>query len=158
MSTKRVTLLVLILIILSFGGFLVYKKFFSRQKVVTLDQAVQQTNTTQKWEPQTYEQSGISVTVTPVDLSSESKEWKFNVSVDTNSTQLNQDASKVAVLLDDSGKEYRPVRWENMAVYGNHGEGVLIFTSVKPYPQHIKLIMNDINGVQKMFTWILIED
>lgn len=140
------------------GGFLIfYKNNVTKKKTFTTSKISQQINTTQKWESQTYDQSEIKITVTPIDISPESKEWKFNVSIDSNSVELSQDATKVAILLDDSGKEYMSLRWESISTYSNHREGVLIFPPITPYPQHLKLIMNDINGIQKLFTWILEE-
>lgn len=62
----------------------------------------------QQWETKTNDQSAVIVAVTPIDISSQSKEWKFDIVMDTHSVELDQDMTKGAVLIDDFGKEYSP--------------------------------------------------
>ncbi|MEK7219169.1 MAG: hypothetical protein AAB687_00650 [Patescibacteria group bacterium] len=109
-------------------------------------------------ESKTDEQASVTVIVTPSDVSSQSKEWKFDVVMDTHSVELDQDMVKVAVLVDDNGKKYKPLRWEGGEAGGHHREGVLIFTPIIPYPQDIKLIIRDITNIQRSFSWIIIEE
>ncbi len=111
-------------------------------------------NTEQRWEPKTDEQTSINVTITPVDLSVDSQEWKFDVTIDTHSVELDQDMTKSAVLMGDDDEEYKPIRWEG-PTGGHHREGTLLFAPIAPYPQHLKLIINGIGGVQRYFEWIL---
>ncbi len=144
-----------ILVLAFIGGFL----FFYNPKPVSApvqdDFVIKPT--LQQWEPMIDEQENVTVTVTPSDLSWESKEWKFDVAVDTHSIELDQDMAAVAVLTDDSGKEYKALRWEGAEAGGHHREGVLIFDAITPYPQHLKLIIRGIADVDRAFTWTLIE-
>lgn len=137
------------------GGFLI---FYNPKTVSNLSNPTQNnsniSNTPQIWESKIDEQSAVIVTVTPIDILPQSKEWKFNVVMDTHSIELDQDMVKVAVLVDDSGKEYSPNRWQGAPPGGHHREGLLIFTSITPYPQHLKLKIKDIDGAQRMFSWI----
>ena len=115
------------------------------------------TETQQKWESKTDDQASVTVTVTPTLLSAESREWKFDVIMDTHSVELDQDMTEVAILTDDSGKEYSPARWEGAPTGGHHREGTLFFAPITPYPQHLKLNIKDVGGIQRLFSWTLAE-
>ena len=114
-------------------------------------------NNSQKWESKIDDKASVVVTVIPSDLSMESREWKFDVAMNTHSVELDQDIIQVAMLVEDFGKEYKPLRWEGAPAGGHHREGILIFAPITPYPQHLTLIVNDVGGVQRSFTWTLIE-
>ena len=113
--------------------------------------------TPQKWESKTDDQLAVTVTVSPLDISLQSKEWKFDIVMSTHSVELDQDMTRATVLVDDSGKEYSPVKWEGAPAGGHHREGVLSFAPVTPYPQHLTLNIKDIGDVQRSFSWILTE-
>ena len=152
MKKSVITILSLIAFV---GGFLI---FYSPKTVSNPTQNNSDTlNTPQKWESKVDDQASVTVTVTPSDLSAESGEWKFDIVMSTHSVELDQDMTKVAVLVDDSDKEYSPIRWEGAPAGGHHREGVLIFTPVAPYPQDLKLNIKDIGDVQRSFSWILVE-
>src|SRR3989338_3801109 len=108
----------------------------------------------QNLESKTDEQASITVTITPVDISPESKEWKFDVGMSTHSVELDQDMIKVTVLVDDSGKEYKPLVWEG-PTGGHHREGVLIFNKVTPTQKSITLKISSIGDVNRSFNWQL---
>lgn len=113
-----------------------------------------QANTRQKWETKTDDRVSVAVVITPLDLSPQSAEWKFDVGMNTHSVELDQDMTKSAVLIDDKGKEYKPVKWEG-PVGGHHREGVLSFKPVIPASQSIQLKLLDIGGVDRNFIWQL---
>ncbi len=106
----------------------------------------------QKWETNTDEQANVTVIVTPLDLSSQSAQWKFDVVMDTHSVELDQDMTKVAVLIDDQGKEYTPLTWEG-PTGGHHREGTLTFARITPAPKSVELKITGIADVVRSFVW-----
>ena len=114
-------------------------------------------STVQKWESKVDDQASVTITVTPTLLSAESGEWKFDVVLNTHSVELDQDMTEVAVLVDDSGNEYKLLRWEGAPAGGHHREGTLFFAPITPYPQHLKLNIKDVGGIQRLFSWTLAE-
>ncbi|MFA6076574.1 MAG: hypothetical protein WC735_00690 [Candidatus Paceibacterota bacterium] len=154
MNNKTLTILTLALAFL--GGFLFfYRGGPAKQITPVANQANQQVTTTkQGWETKTEEQANVTVVVTPIDLSPNSKEWKFDVGMNTHSVELNQDMTKIAVLVDDQGKEYKPLSWDG-PVGGHHREGVLIFNQITPAPKSVELKISSIGDVVRSFTWQL---
>ena len=152
MKSKIITGLYVIAFI---GGF--FALYFSGpklQKTPVVDQTNQQATTEKNWETKTKDQANVTVVVTPIDLSPNSKEWKFNILMDTHSVELDQDMTKIAVLLDDQGKEYKPLNWDG-PVGGHHREGELIFNQITPIPKSIELKISGIGDVVRKFTWQL---
>ena len=82
---------------------------------------------------------GVTVAVTPQDLSSNARTWDFKIVLDTHSGDLSDDLTKSAVLLDGTGTRHAPVAWEGAAPGGHHREGVLRFNPVTPQPTAIEL-------------------
>jgi len=105
-----------------------------------------------KWEIKTDTQANVTVTVTPLGLSPQSKEWKFSIVMDTHSVELNHDITKSSALIDDQGKEYRPLNWEGL-VGGHHREGVLTFSRITPAPKSVELKIMGIGDVTRSFSW-----
>ena len=135
------------------GGFLIF--YQSRpvgQGTPVTNQTGRQTNSSQKWETKTDDQASITVVVTPLDLSPNSTEWKFDIGMNTHSVELDQDMTTSVVLVDDQGKEYKPLTWEGPAG-GHHREGVLTFNRITPTPKSVKLTISGIGGVVRNFTW-----
>src|SRR3989344_8165684 len=126
-------------IIAFMGGFLIIFLSGPVKQVAPIDNQVnQQPNNSQQWETKTDEHASVTVVVTPIDLSSQSTKWKFNVAMDTHSIELNEDMMESAVLMDEQGREYKPVNWDG-PTGGHHLEGVLTFKRVMPSPQSIEL-------------------
>ena len=151
MNNKTLTILTLALAFL--GGFLFfYRGGPTRELVPVANQVSEQTTTKQTWETKTEEQASVTVVVTPLDLSLDSKEWKFDVGMNTHSVELDQDMTKIAVLVDDQGKEYKPLSWDG-PVGGHHREGVLIFNQITPTPKSVELKISGIGDVIRSFTW-----
>ena len=153
MNNKTLTILTIVLAFL--GGFLFFYRGGPTKKVVPVaNQSNQQTTAKQTWETKTEEQASVTVVVTPLDLSSNSKEWKFDVGMNTHSVELDQDMMKIAVLVDDQGREYKPLSWDG-PVGGHHREGVLIFNQITPNPKSVELKISSIEDVVRSFTWQL---
>ena len=136
------------------GFSILYFSVSTEQKTSAINQANQQTNMKQNWESKIDEQVNVTITVTPVDFSPQSKQWKFNIVMDTHSIELDQDMTKVAILIDDQGKEYKAINWEGPSG-GHHREGALIFSQIIPIPKSIELKISGIGGVVRSFLWQL---
>lgn len=149
------TITIFILALAFIGGFLIF--YNPKPASFPTQSNSDVSDSLQKWEPKIDEQASVTVTVTPSDLGVDSKEWKLDIVMSTHSVELDQDMTAVAVLVDDFGKEYSPVRWEGAPAGGHHREGALIFAPITLYPQHLKLNIKDIGGVQRSFSWTLIE-
>lgn len=137
------------------GGFLIfYQSRPTAQNTPAANQTGQQTNNSQKWETKTDDQASVTVVGTPLDLSSQSTDWKFDIGMNTHSVELDQDMMKSVILVDDQGKEYKPIRWEGPAG-GHHREGVLTFKAITPTPKSVALKISDIGNVVRTFSWEL---
>ena len=153
MNNKTLTILTLVLAFL--GGFLFfYRGGPTKELAPVANQANQQTTTKQTWETKTEEQADVTVVVTPIDLSLNSKEWRFDVGMNTHSVELDQDMTKIAILVDDQGKEYKPISWEG-PVGGHHREGMLIFNQITTNPRSVELKISNIGDVVRSFVWQL---
>lgn len=151
MNKKVITIFTLALVFI--GGFLV----FYNLKTVSTPPSQNNSNvsdTSQKWESKVDDQASVTVTVTPTLISEESGEWNFDVVMDTHSVELDQDMTKVAILIDEQGKEYRVLNWDGSAG-GHHREGILTFTKITPFPKSVELKISDIGGVVRSFIWQL---
>lgn len=102
---------------------------------------------------QTREGGGVTITVTPQNLG-ESEPWSFKVVFDTHTVDLNQDPVQISVLKAD-GKEYTPLAWDGDPSGGHHREGTLKFTAVSPRPKNIELIIKEVGGADRSFSWTL---
>lgn len=154
MNNKTLTIITLALAFL--GGFLFfYRGGPTKELVPVANQANQQVTTKQTWETKTEEQADVTLVVTPLDLSPNSKEWKFDVGMNTHSVELDQDMIKITILVDGQGKEYKPIRWEGAEAGGHHREGVLIFNQITPIPKSVELKISSIGDVVRSFVWQL---
>lgn len=145
---KTITIFVLALAFI--GGFLVFYNPKPVSNPVQENSSVSETQ--QKWESKIDEQASVTVTVTPTLLSEESEEWKFDVVMDTHSVELDQDMTKVAVLIDEQGKEYSALNWEG-PTGGHHREGILTFNKITPIPKSVELKITGIADVLRVFDW-----
>ena len=146
---KAITIFVLALAFI--GGFLI---FYNPKPVSSPNENNSEAiNTEQKWESKIDEQASVTVTVTPSDLSLKSNEWKFDVVLSTHSVELDQDMTQVAVLVDDGGNEYKPLRWEGAPAGGHHREGVLTFNRITLASKSIELKVSGVGDVVRSFTW-----
>ncbi|MEK7132872.1 MAG: hypothetical protein AAB830_02360 [Patescibacteria group bacterium] len=151
------TVITILSITVFIGGLLIfYQNRLAGQKIPAVSKVNQQTSTEKNSELKTGDQSAITVIVTPIDISPQLKEWKFDIVMDTHSVELDQDLTKSTVLLDDQGREYKPITWEGAGPGGHHREGVLIFNAVQPMPKSVEIKIKDIGGIpERSFKWDL---
>ncbi len=99
---------------------------------------------------------GVTVAVTPQNLSAGAESWNFKIVLDTHSADLSDDLVQTAVLLDGTGGKYAPVSWEGAAPGGHHREGVLRFKPLIARPQAIELrITRPGEAKPRVFSWRL---
>jgi hypothetical protein len=99
---------------------------------------------------------GVTVAVTPQNISGDARTWDFKIVLDTHSQDLSDDLTKSAVLLDGAGAQLAPVGWDGAAPGGHHREGVLRFKPVKPKPQSIELQISRVGeSTPRSFRWQL---
>jgi hypothetical protein len=82
---------------------------------------------------------GVTLAVTPQNLSGDARTWDFKIVLDTHSADLNDDLVKSAVLIDGSGGKHAPVAWDGAGPGGHHREGVLRFMPLPSRQQTIEL-------------------
>lgn len=83
--------------------------------------------------------NGVTIAVTPGNLSANAEVWDFAVVLDTHSQDLSDDLVESAVLLDGKGRERRPLAWEGAGPGGHHRKGILKFGALVPRPQAVEL-------------------
>ncbi len=105
--------------------------------------------------PQTNSEGAVNISVVPQNAPA-SGVWKFEITLDTHSVEINEDLSRVSVLVDDSGQEHEPIAWEGDPPGGHHRAGILTFNPVIPKPKSIKLKISEVGGVaERIFAWTL---
>ncbi|OHA63960.1 MAG: hypothetical protein A2667_01325, partial [Candidatus Wildermuthbacteria bacterium RIFCSPHIGHO2_01_FULL_47_27] len=118
------------------------------------EEAVPETETAQ-WEQRVNNEGNVEVAVTPKDLSPGAASWDFEISLNTHSVELDYVMEEIAVLTDETGKEYRSVMWEGAESGGHHRSGVLKFNPISPRPKSVTLILRGIGGIaERRFTWM----
>lgn len=95
----------------------------------------------QQLAPQSSEDGGVTVRVTPLDLSADAKSWSFEVVLDTHSQDLADDLTQTAAIIDEAGKPHAPLAWEGAPAGGHHRKGVLRFAPITPPPAAVELRM-----------------
>jgi hypothetical protein len=99
---------------------------------------------------------GVTVTVTPLNVSESAKAWEFKVTLDSHSQNLGDDLVKSAVLLSETGARVAATNWEGSPAGGHHREGVLRFKSLTPQPKSIELqILRSAEPEPRSFRWQL---
>jgi hypothetical protein len=103
---------------------------------------------------QSSSQSGVSIDVTPRDLSAAI--WEFDVAFNTHSGALTDDPEKAAVLVSNGRTSHSPVKWQGDPPGGHHRKGVLQFKAVSPMPASIELqIKRSGEPAPRSFRWQL---
>ena len=101
-------------------------------------------------------EGGVTVGVTPLNLSPDSTTWDFEISLSTHSVDLGQDLAVVSELVSDGGKTYKPYLWEGDPPGGHHRSGILKFKPIVPQPKSIQVKITDIGGIPvRTFSWTL---
>jgi hypothetical protein len=106
--------------------------------------------------PQTNSEGGVSVKVTPRNISRNSASWDFEVALNTHTGDLSQDLAQSSALIDAQGKPHAPIAWEGDPPGGHHRRGILRFKPLAAQPQTLELRINGVGGVEtRVFRWQL---
>ena len=107
--------------------------------------------------PRQTSQSGeVEVGVAPAGLSETATTWSFAVCLDSQGTELNEDLIAAAVLVDDGGRQYKPVGYEGDPPGGTHREGTLMFDPISPAPKTVTLKLRGVGGIgERSFSWTM---
>lgn len=156
MNPERKTAIIILILAVLLGGALFFYRKNNQLEIPREQDRPQNANSKNEanLETKTDNQANVSMAVTPLDVPSGKSEWKFNVVMNTHTVELDQDLTKSAVLTDDQGRKYEPIRWEG-PVGGHHREGLLVFKAVDPAPKSIELKISGIAGITRNFFWNL---
>jgi hypothetical protein len=107
-------------------------------------------------EARTSSAAGVTVKVTPQDVTPGAATWAFAVVLDTHSRDLSDDLVKDSVLVDARGTRYAPIAWEGAPPGGHHRQGVLRFKALGPAPGAFELqIRRPGESAARVFRWTL---
>ena len=80
----------------------------------------------------------------------------FDIAMNTHSVELADDMTKISILRDDAGQEYKPTAWDGAEGGGHHREGSLKFAALKSKPKYVELIIKGLAQVpERVFKWDL---
>lgn len=80
----------------------------------------------------------------------------FDIAMNTHSVDLSDDLTKIAILRDDAGKEYKPTAWEGGKPGGHHRDGILKFAALTSKPKYVELVITGLAKVpERVFRWDL---
>ena len=88
---------------------------------------------------QTSGERGVTVRVTPRELSPTAKAWEFEIVLESHTQDLADDLTAISELVADTGAKQAPFAWEGDPPGGHHRKGVLRFAPVMPQPKTIDL-------------------
>lgn len=149
---KKFYILLILLILLLLGAFLFSKRsgeedVINQSSKFSQDKELKQLNYSAKENSE----GDVTVKATPIELSSLDKVI-FQVVLDTHSVPLEQDLKVASVLIDDNGKEYKPISWSGGSG-GHHLLGELTFSAISKDSKSVKLIIKNIAGLDRTFSW-----
>ncbi len=97
----------------------------------------------------------MTVDVTPTVLDA-GKPLAFDIAMNTHSVDLGDDLTKIAILRDDAGKEYKPTAWDGPDGGGHHRSGTLQFPALSTKPRYVELVIKGLAQVpERVFRWNL---
>jgi len=105
---------------------------------------------------QTNRAGGVTVTVTPKNLTPGAPSWNFEVTLETHTQPLSQDLTHAALLIDAQGLPQSPLAWEGDPPGGHHRHGLLRFRPPTGNPGVVELRILGVGGVAvRIFRWQL---
>jgi hypothetical protein len=106
--------------------------------------------------PQSSSAAGVTVKITPRNLSARAAAWEFEVVFDTHSQDLSDDPLKSASLITNGGARIAPQGWQGDPAGGHHRKGVLSFKPPAAPAAQIELqLQRPGEAVPRVFRWQL---
>lgn len=103
---------------------------------------------------QTNEEGQVQVRITPINVTKKSSIWEFEIVLDTHTVELDYDLTKMTVLIDEQGREYKPVSRTGPVPDGHHLQGSLIFEGIKQTTEKIEIKVLNVGGIPvRSFKW-----
>lgn len=103
---------------------------------------------------QTTTVSGVIVKVTPIALDRDRRD--FDVVLETQASELDDDLARSAALTADGGNPQAPIEWRGDPPGGHHRQGILRFKGTTPTPASIELrIVRAGESAPRVFHWRL---
>ena len=100
--------------------------------------------------------AGVTVKVTPKDISPQAAVWTFAVVLDTHSQDLRDDLAKTSALVDARGGRHAPLAWDGAAPGGHHRAGVLRFKGLGAQSGVLELQIRRVGEqTPRVFRWTL---
>ena len=110
--------------------------------------------TTDDYQIQENQEGSVTVKVKPKTIAA-GYPLEFEITLDTHSGSLDQDLTKISILINDKEEEFNPIAWEGDPQGGHHRKGILKFKPT-PTPKSIELRLNNIGDVdERVFSWDL---
>jgi hypothetical protein len=81
---------------------------------------------------------GVTVAVTPGNLSPDTGMWDFAVAFSSTGKRLDDEVMESFVLVGD-GRTMKPLAWEGEKAGGTHRVGILKFIAIQPRPKELEL-------------------
>ncbi len=107
------------------------------------------------FETKSNEGGSVTIGVTPTALET-GKPIAFDIAMNTHSVDLSDDMTKITILRDDAGKEYKPTAWDGPDGGGHHREGTLTFAALANKPKFVELVIKGLAAVpERVFKWDL---
>lgn len=149
---KKNYILLLLLILLLLGVFLLSKRSGGEDVINQISKFSQEKEIKQSnYSAKENSERDVTIKATPIELSSLNKVI-FQLALDTHSVPLEQDLKVASVLLDDNGKEYKPISWSGESG-GHHLLGELTFPAISKDSKSVKLVIKNIAGLDRTFSW-----
>jgi len=99
------------------------------------------------------DQAGLSIKVSSLDFSFD-KPARFKIILNTHQGDLDFDLREQSILVDDQGREYKPIEWQG-GRGGHHLSGALIFPIIKE-TSSLRFIISNVYDIEKReFLWEL---
>ncbi len=111
----------------------------------------QTTSQTSQIASQTKTMGVVEVEITPVTID-QGKQAVFDVALNNHSVDLNYDYTKIALLTDDAGNTYQPVKWDGNSG-GHHVRGQLTFEPLHEQSGSLTLSLSGIDNQNGSFTF-----
>ncbi|MGE5262146.1 MAG: hypothetical protein ACM3S0_02085 [Acidobacteriota bacterium] len=112
-------------------------------------------SSTAAFEPQSNAGGSVTVDVKPTTLMV-GEPVVFDVAMNTHSVDLADDLTKISILRDDAGREYKATAWDGPGGGGHHREGSLKFAALTTKPKYVELVIKGLAQVpERVFKWDL---